>query len=183
MEEVVEEIQPLVGIEEIPQEEMAKFSTPVKDEPKCPTSEDEAQDATPETPKEIEEEGPGKIFEFADIYFYCSKCGNDKKIAEGLKGISYTVGAAERSEVKMECTECGNVIKLYFKESSDEVKDVKRAELEARIKEEKNGTSQENTDEQPEQGVVADPERTTEANEEATGVTDQADAPGQDVEA
>lgn len=142
----------------------------------------------PEEGPDLSEEGPGKVFDFGDIYFYCGACKADVKIAEALRGISYTVPAAEKAEVKMECTECGNMIKLYFKESSPEAAEARKLELEEREKAYKeaqasDGTSQENKQGEPTSGDVDDSERAVEANEEATVNPVGTDEAGPTVEA
>lgn len=161
------------------QEEKAEET--VEQEVKHGTKED-----TPTAPPP--EEGPGKVFDFGDIYFYCGACKADVKIAEALRGISYTVPAAEKAEVKMECTECGNMIKLYFKESSPEAAEARKLELEEREKAYKeaqasDGTSQEDKQGESISGDVDDSERAVEANEEAAGDTVGSDEAGSTMEA
>jgi len=134
------------------------------------------------------DEGPGKIFDFGDVYFYCSQCGNDSLVAEAMRGISYTVPAAERAEVKMECTNCGNIIKLYFKESSEEVKELRKAEIAAqqaaaeKENEPNDGTSQEDKQEGSTQGDTSDSERIVETNEKTDGDSVSPDESGSELE-
>lgn len=152
-------------------------------------AQEEVTQEQPQTEGQVqpEDEGPGKIFDFADVHFYCDKCKNDTKIAEGLRGISFTVGAAERTEVKFECSKCGNVMKMYFLESNEEVKEMRRAQLaeqeEAYKAEQENGTNQEDKEVESGQGSVDSAERPTETDEEGAGSPVSADAVGQDVEA
>lgn len=135
--------------------------------------------------EEAEETGPGVLFDFADVYFSCSVCGNDVKVAEALRGISFTVPAGEKTDVRMECTKCGSVLKLYFKEADEEAKEKRKAEIaeqEEQMKKE-NGTSQENSEEKPGQGASDDSERSAETDEQTAGDTASVDAAGQSVEA
>lgn len=134
------------------------------------------------------EVGPGKIFDFADVYFYCNACGTDNKIADALRGVSFTVPAAEKAEVKFECSNCKNMMKLHFIESSEEAKEKRRieiAEQEAahKAQKESNGTSQENTEVESGQAGADSTERPIESNEQADGNTADVDAVGSPVEA
>ena len=181
--------------EEVPQE--LEQDTPVmdpsmaKDETKTDNTEDKE---APVDQEKLEEkaDGPGKIFEFADVRFSCSVCGNDSLIANALRGVSFTVPAAENAEVRMECTECGAILKLSFKESGEEVIAAKKeeakaqeAEMKAQMekKEEDNGTDQESTDEAPTQGTADNTERPTKVDPEADGNPASVDGAGQAVEA
>jgi rubredoxin len=144
-----------------------------------------------ENTAEKQPEGPGKIFDFADVHFYCNQCGTDNKVADALRGISFTVPAAEHADVKMECTNCGNLMKLYFVESSEEAKAKRKAEIEEMEKADQaanneivnDGTSQENKEDESGQGSSDDSERTVEANKETAGDPVDADAVRQSVEA
>lgn len=132
------------------------------------------------------DQGPGKLFDFADVHFQCGKCGNDTLVAEAMRGISYAVPAAEHTEVKMECTECGNFIRLYFIESSEEAKEARKLEIAAQEAAQKentpnDGISQEDRKEEPEQGDTPDSERAVETDEQADGDSVSSDAVGSEV--
>lgn len=166
---------------QVPQDEMEhKMDEAVE------ASIDEARENAKEAKTQTDIEGPGEIYDFADIHFHCNQCGNDNKVAEALRGISFTVPAAENAEVKLECTKCGNEMKLYFVKSSKEVADRRRAEIAAEEeanKKQDDGISQENKEDESGQGTSDDTERTTEANKKTAESPVVADAVGQDVEA
>ena len=161
-------------------------------------SEDKPMDESETDGKALTDEGPGKMFEFGDIHFNCSVCGNDNKVAEAVRGISFTVPAAEKADVRMECTKCGSVLKLYFTESSEEAKDKRRievaeeeskqqaameqmqAEMEQQLKE--NGISQEDTKEESGSGSNSESTGTADANAEKEGPALTSDEDGQDMD-
>lgn len=137
---------------------------------------------------EPKSDGPGKIFEFADLFFHCNQCDTETKVGEGVQGIQFTVPAAERATVTFECSNCGNIMKLFFKVSSDEVIKAKRAELAAmRAQQEElkkqDGLNTENTEERPTEDTSDSIERDVEIDTEATGTATSVDGVGSTVEA
>jgi predicted nucleic acid-binding Zn-ribbon protein len=149
------------------------------EEPKVET-EEKTKDKKSE---EAETKGPGKVFEFGDVYFYCNKCDTHTKQGEGHKGIQLPVFyATENTELKFECSKCGNVMKLYFKESSKETIIKMRAIIAASEQQTKeDGTDKENISEEPTKGDVVDTQREPESNEERNSITSSVDGVGQEV--
>ena len=61
-----------------------------------------------------------RTFEYGDLYLKCS-CGSDVKLGECFNhGISFVMLTKSDSFWKLECSECGNSMTLYFKESTEE---------------------------------------------------------------
>ncbi|HKL13121.1 MAG TPA: hypothetical protein VJ907_05895 [Halanaerobiales bacterium] len=141
----------------------------------------EAKEA-PQTEAKEEPTGPGERYEFADVYFQCNQCGHENKLAEGLRGISYTVPAAENAEVSMECEACKAKLRLYFKESSEEVKELRRAEL-AEMEKQENGTTEDNTDKEAGSGSTEDTERSPESDSKGDDTGASTDGDGSELEA
>ena len=153
----------------------------MSEETKQAPQEDVTQEVTQEEAQQPMD--PGKLFDFADVHFKCSHCGNDQVVAEALRGISFTVPAAEKAEVLLKCEKCGTSLKLYFTESSEEAKAMRKAEIAEQEKAMQNGNDQENTEVEAGSGDTNDAERVAEPNEAGDGNPETADAPGQAVDA
>lgn len=127
-----------------------------------------------EAPKEPVEGQDFIKFDYADVYFECARCGHLKLLDKGVKdGLSFVLPATDKHEWRMVCDECKNMMRIFFRKSSEatiaavkhkEEMELKKAEEENKIKE--NESSKENKKKRSSKRSSKDSERSDGADAE-----------------
>lgn len=68
-------------------------------------------------------------FEYADLFFECSRCGHMTVLDKGVEdGLQFVLPATDKHEWRMVCPNCKNMMRIFFRASSKEVIAAKKAE-------------------------------------------------------
>ena len=90
-----------------------------------------AEEVKPSTePTEaVQPEQDFKKFEYGDVYFECNRCGNISLVDRGVKdGLQFTLPSTDKHEWRFVCQSCKNMMRIFFKESTEETIKEKHAE-------------------------------------------------------
>ena len=79
-----------------------------------------------------------KKFEYADVFFECANCGHMTVLDKGVEdGLSFVLPATDKHEWRMVCTNCQNMMRIFFRASSNETIEQVKAEKAKKEAEEK----------------------------------------------
>lgn len=71
-----------------------------------------------------------KFFEFGDVYFECNRCGNYQELHKGVKdGMQFVLPTSDQHEWRLVCGKCENMMRIFFKESSEETVEEARKQI------------------------------------------------------
>lgn len=95
-------------------------------------SEEVKQEATEEvvdqqadtTTEDTKEEAVGQpditVFEHADLYIKCDKCGEESKLSANISGgIQFSLYCTDQHNMRLVCPKCNNSLTLFFKEAEN----------------------------------------------------------------
>lgn len=78
--------------------------------------------------KEPQEGQDFKSFEFADVFFECNRCGHMTVLDKGIEdGLQFVLPATDKHEWRMVCGNCKNMMRIFFRASSNETIEEKKA--------------------------------------------------------
>lgn len=70
-----------------------------------------------------------KNFEYADVFFECNRCGHMTVLDKGIQdGLQFVLPATDKHEWRMVCGNCKNMMRIFFRASSNETIAAKKAE-------------------------------------------------------
>jgi len=70
-----------------------------------------------------------KSFEYADVFFECNRCGHMTVLDKGIQdGLQFVLPATDKHEWRMVCGNCKNMMRIFFRASSNETIAAKKAE-------------------------------------------------------
>ncbi len=117
-------------------------------------------------------------FDYADVFFECNRCGHMTVLDKGIEdGLSFVLPATDTHEWRMVCNNCKNMMRIFFRASSNEVIEEKKAlkkkqEEEANktdVKTEKDEPKKENKEKESTKGSTKSPERVDETDAKGGG--------------
>lgn len=118
-----------------------------------------------------------KKFEYADVFFECNRCGHLKVLDQGIKdGLSFVLPATDKHEWRMVCDNCNNMMRLFFRASSNETIEKakveearKAAEEKAKLEKENNESKKKNKKERSSKRGSKNSKRVSKSDSEGTG--------------
>ena len=89
-----------------------------------------------------------KKYEYADVFFECNRCGHMTVLDKGVEdGLSFVLPATDKHEWRMVCDNCKNMMRIFFRASSNETIDAAKLEKKKKLAEEKAKAEQNKEDE------------------------------------